>query len=410
MVEVATNPVKMPSMELSQNEKREVIFKGFMTAGFFSIIYLLIIYIFRQTLLSEGGTESFQAFKEWFTNSPGYIRVTEDTITFMYGLAMIIGVALSCRNRIQRIILNHIQAYIHYMAKGYYDLRIDVTQAGGYQDLANNVNTLMDSIQHALAEQARAEDAKDEMIHNIGHDLRTPLTSMIGFLGLLDTKAYRNQEELDQYIEVAYAKSKAMQILVNDLFDYSSSLHGNVTINLQTIPLSPYLEQIAGDFLLEAQKKNIDIQTKVLPEELMLNIDPDRMARAIGNLVTNAIKYGKGASYITLRAYEVKTSLYKNMTGSKQTASQQTGSLSDWVFIEVRNNGEKLSESDLEKIFERSYRADSSRNSKEPGSGLGLAIVKNLVELHQGNVCALVEKDDLVFRIEIPQKEDKNKT
>ena len=187
-----------PTMEFSQKEKREVIFKGFMTAGLFSVVYLLLIYIFRQTLLTEGGSESFQTFKEWFTHSPGYIRITEDTITFIYGITLIIGVTLSCRNRIQRITLNHIQSYIHYMALGNYYLRIDVSQAGGYQGLAKNVNTLIDSIQHALEEQEKAEAAKDEMIHNIGHDLRTPLTSMIGFLGLWESKAYRKQDELVQ--------------------------------------------------------------------------------------------------------------------------------------------------------------------------------------------------------------------
>lgn len=405
MSQRAFNPQTVPTMEFSQNEKREVILKGFMTAGFFSIVYLLLIYIFRQTLLSEGGSESFQVFKEWFTNSPGYIRITEDTITFIYGLAMIIGVTLSCRNRIQRITLNHIQAFIHYMALGNYDLRIDVDQAGGYQDLAKNVNTLIDSIQHAMEEQEKAEAAKDEMIHNIGHDLRTPLTSMIGFLGLLESKAYRNQDELDQYINVAYSKTKSMQSLVNDLFDYASSLHGNVTLNYQPIPLSPYLEQISADFMMEAQNKNIEIQTQVRPEELMLEIDPERMARAISNLVANAIKYGKGASYIQLKAYEVKASLYKSMSHLPENSCHKPKQVGDWVFIEVRNNGEKLSDHDLKKIFERSYRADSSRNSKEPGSGLGLAIVKNLLELHHGNVYALVENEDLVFRLEVPKEQ-----
>ena len=174
-----------------------------------------------------------------------------------------------------------------------------------------------------------------------------------------------------------------MQTLIAELFDYASSKQTTYVLQPSKIQLKLFMEQLAADFELSAGEKGIAIEVSVQPESLVGYFDVEKMARVFNNLVVNALKYGYGASVIKLNAFYSK--------------SQQT------IVYEVRNNGELISNKDLKQIFNRTYRTDQSRHSDEPGSGLGLSIVKNIVELHGGQVYALIDADELVFRIEMLQ-------
>ena len=125
------------------------------------------------------------------------------------------------------------------------------------------------------------------------------------------------------------------------------------------------------------------------------------MARVFNNLITNALKYGTGASQIVVKAYPAQNLKALDLPSSCQF--KRINPVKSWVILEVRNDGELLEEAELNKIFERSYRSDQSRNSKEKGSGLGLSIVKNFIQAHHGHVFALVEGQELVFRMCLPQ-------
>ena len=174
-------------------------------------------------------------------------------------------------------------------------------------------------------------------------------------------------------------------------------------MDFQFIPLNLFLEQIQADFDYQAQKLGVDLQIDVNPSDLEVLIDPEKIVRVLNNLITNAFKYGKGARYIRIQAKKISNQHYESLVKNESLHPLDKGQPSFWLEMEVANDGQLLDEKELEKIFERSYRSDKSRNSKEPGSGLGLAIVRNIIRLHKGDVHAFVHDKELVFRILIPQ-------
>ena len=142
------------------------------------------------------------------------------------------------------------------------------------------------------------------------------------------------------------------------------------------------MEQLVADFELSAREKTIELRLDIRPKNLVASFDVDKMARVFHNFLSNALKYGIGAHYIELLAYQE----------------------ANYIYFKVKNDGQPLDQSELEDIFQRSYRADQSRSANQPGTGLGLAIVRNIVELHHGRVYAEVDGQETIFTIEIPQK------
>ena len=299
-------------------------------------------------------------------------------------LAITIGVWITYlrikryRNMMQ---LGHALKHLNYIAEtNQYQYRIESIEIGAMSEVVESINRLVESTEHSLTEERRTEETKDELIANVSHDIRTPLTSIIGYLDAVIHEQYRSEEEKDGYIEIAYNKAIMMNTLVNDLFLYIESGQATYAIDTQTVPIKLFLEQLAAEFELEGREKGVDIVVEVAPENLSVDIDVDKMARVFSNFISNALKYGLGDSII-LRAY------------MSEDESK--------IILETRNNGEVLAESEYRNIFERSYRSEKSRTTEIPGSGLGLSIVKNIVGLHAGLVYATVENDETVFRIQL---------
>lgn len=291
-------------------------------------------------------------------------------------------------NRYKRMyIISHALDHLNYISDtSTYSYRIENHEDIGEMSLIiSSMNRLIESTEHSLEEKRRAEETKDELIANVSHDIRTPLTSTIGYLDAVVHKQFQCEEEKDEYIQVAYEKAKMMKTLVNDLFLYIESGQETYEVNIQSVPIKMYFEQIAAEFELEGDKQGVEIVVEVEPEDLFVSIDVEKMARVFSNLISNALKYGFG-DIIRLRAY----------INPEKTK----------VFLEARNNGEVLKESEYQNIFKRSYRTEKSRTSEIPGSGLGLSIVQNIVSLHRGLVYATVEDDETVFRIQLNHSEE----
>lgn len=315
-------------------------------------------------------------------------RSTSFVLLYITGFgAMLLAVILTnwrVRRRIRQVQLAHILDELKYIAKGNYDHRISDV-GGSMRDVIESINHLVDSTVEAMEEERRIEKTKDELIANVGHDIRTPLTSIIGYLGLIENQQYSSLEEVIAYAHIAYTKATSMQKMINDLFDYTILRQTTYHLDTQEVRVDLFLEQLVADFELEASQKGIQLQVEVIPQ-LYATFDVEQMARVFHNLISNALKYGTGATKIIVVA-------------EKNTSDFATKMLK----FEVRNNGALLEEHELERIFERSYRIDRARTFAQQGSGLGLAIVRNIIELHQGKVYAHVEQDELVFTMELPQ-------
>ena len=250
--------------------------------------------------------------------------------------------------------------------------------------LATNVNGVFDAAQKAMAEERGIERSKDEMITNVSHDLRTPLTSILGYLGLIvnDEQGNLSRADMTKYAKTAFDKAGQMKSLVEDLFDYTQVRQVDFKLRWAPLDLAAMLQQLAVNYELEAKNKDVVVSAVTNPKSIEMVGDPDRLARVFMNLISNALKYGDGATFVRLSA---KTIPAENVAE-----------------IRVTNNGEKIPEESIKRLFDRFYRVESSRNTKTGGTGLGLAIVNGVIEAHGGTV-RVESNDDLTsFIIRLP--------
>lgn len=392
MAEQHTKPTLatvQPTMHLSRVDKQELIVEVIVTMAVVLFITLSSIFLMRELVNYPVEFHHVRAsMRERF-------QITSSSMTALYSVIVVMGVAFGLfftkwrfDRRVKQMRLSHVLHYIQYIASGHYDVRIPNVAIPELKDVVQSINHLVDSTVDAMEEERRAEKTKDELISNIGHDLRTPLTSIIGYLGLVENHQYKTMEDILDYTHIAYSKAQHMQKLVNDLFDYTQSITTVSQLNRQKVNIYLYLSQLAADFELQASEKHITIDVQVSPETVVGEFDVEKMARVCHNLMSNAIKYGVGATEIILKA----TAEYHRNTTTL-----------NYITFEVINDGMPIPQTELEAIFQRSYRSDQSRSSDQAGTGLGLSIVKNIIELHEGDVYATIEENKTKFIFVIPQ-------
>ena len=370
-------------MRLTRSERSELVVEAIITMSLIFFLYLSALLIYRQAIDYK---LNFFGLDTTLRHMLGLTRQQIIVSVYIFSLASCVVAILVTNWRVKRRInqmkLTHILDYLKYIAQGHYEIRIPQTDLGEMDEVVSSINHLVDSTVRAIEEERKIEKSKDELITNIGHDIRTPLTSVIGYLGLIENQQYHSQEELARYAHVAYRKAQQMQSLVQDLFTYTATRQTTTEIRPVQVQVLRFMEQLVADFELSAREKTIELRLDIRPKNLVASFDVDKMARVFHNLLSNALKYGIGAHYIELLAYQEE----------------------DYIYFKVKNDGQPLDQSELEDIFQRSYRADQSRSANQPGTGLGLAIVRNIVELHHGRVYAEVEGKETIFTIEIPQK------
>ena len=211
------------------------------------------------------------------------------------------------------------------------------------------------------------------------HDLRTPLTSVMGYIGLVIQRRYKDENEMDEYLNVAFNKAKRLKVLIDDLFEYTKYNNNGITLNKSQVNLSEFLSQLIEELMPMLDENNLTVFKKFECEKALVLIDPIKMLRVFENLLTNAIKY----SY---KPGEIIIGLYKN---------------DNKAVVVFRNKGEHLPKEKTDKLFDRFYRVDESRNTSTGGSGLGLAISKNIVELHGGKIWADSIGNNISFYVEL---------
>lgn len=223
------------------------------------------------------------------------------------------------------------------------------------------------------------EQKKDELIVYLAHDIKTPLTSMIGYLSLLSEIKDMPQEQRNRYIDIALDKSYRLEYLINELFDVARFNSEKIVLEKEEINLNLMLEQIADDFYptLKEMNKKINFTSD---EKTILYADPDKLSRVFNNLIKNAVNYSKENTDIDISILNKE--------------NQAT--------VKITNKGKQIPKEKLDKIFEKFYRLDSSRRSKTGGSGLGLAIAKEIVELHGGRIYAESDMKETTFSVILP--------
>ena len=381
--------MKKQKVILTTKEKSELFGEGVITVILLLLLNLSIIILLNLAVLNDPRLENGIFF-------------LKKTITFANGMhlwswqrlfvgVMLVGDAIVVYwrliRRYRQMQLRHVIEELHYIADGHFDHRIPFVVKTDLQKVIDSINALVDSTVASMEEERQIEQSKDDLITNVSHDIRTPLTSIIGYLGLL--KSSELNEDQAKYIKIAYDKALQMKALAEDLFEYTT-LRSSTNNKLVLAPLhvNSMLEQVAAGFELEAEKKNIAFNVVTRPRDLVIDADAKMIVRMLNNLISNALKYGHGATEINLIANKVNNK---------------------FVELRVENNGEQIPKKSLQKIFDRFYRVESSRNLKTGGTGLGLAISKSIVDLHGGTIKCQSTSELTSFIIQLPLNSPKAK-
>ncbi|MCC2518984.1 sensor histidine kinase [Bacillus paranthracis] len=269
---------------------------------------------------------------------------------------------------------------VNEIAKGNLAYRIEEKGQDEMALLTKNINQMAKGLMVNIEKGREIERQKNELITNVSHDLRTPLTSIMGYLRLLQDAKYENREQYDEYIKIAFSKSEQLKNLIEDLFEYTKLTNENIVLEKQEICINEMLDQLIEELVPQAEEHGLSI-TKEFPEErIHAVVDPEKIVRVFDNLLMNAIKYSKDEG-------EIKVSLQRQ----KET-----------IQISVKNPSEEFTKKELEHLFERFYKKDQSRSRVAEGSGLGLAIAKSIVDMQGGDIRAKYEDGLVQFIISLP--------
>lgn len=262
--------------------------------------------------------------------------------------------------------------------------KLDVTVPGRSPDelgmLAENLTLMTRRLNASLEEERAAQRTKQELITAVSHDLRTPLTSVLGYLALIENDQYRDELELRYYVGIAYSKGKQLKRLIDQLFEFTRTTYGGVQLRPVPVNLGELLEQLAEEFVPTLQAAGMHYSIALPPDRVMATLDPDLMVRVFENLIANAIHYGSAGKQVDIELARFDGNLV----------------------VKIANYGEPIPGRDLPHIFETFYRVEKSRSEKTGGAGLGLAIAKNIVTLHGGAIRAYNEPTRVVFEVILP--------
>lgn len=270
--------------------------------------------------------------------------------------------------------LNRILVATEAMANGRLNEDIKVVGKSPLAEHAKNLNNLREGVRVSMTEQAKSERLKTELITNVSHDLRTPLTSIITYTDLLKNEEL-SSEERSKYVDILDKKSQRLKTLIEDLFEVSKMASGNLELHKQRVDLTQLLQQALAEHEEEISKSGLDFRVNSSDSPLIAYVDGQRWWRVLDNLIVNSIKYTLQGTrvYITLR---------------------KVGDTAEFV---VKNITKYELGDNTDELFERFKRADTSRHTD--GSGLGLAIAQSIVDMHNGNM--KIEVDGDLFKVTV---------
>lgn len=314
----------------------------------------------------------------------GYIKINENRIIvyYYYGsinepdgngtLVIIVFILIFIfliRGRVKYIV--NMSKSIKLIAGGNLAERIKVKYKDELRELAESINF--------MASQLESEDMrKKEFITNISHDLRTPLTTIMGYLKIIDEGKFKDEGELKEYLSIINRKTGYLKSLLDDFFSYSKLNSKDMDIEMFEIYEQELLRQIVDEEERNFKEKSLDLSLTMEETPIHIKGSGELLERAINNILSNALKYSKP---------DTKVFIYLKIENG-------------YSVLEVRSTPkEKLKEADMERIFERLYKKDNSRN--EEGSGLGLTITKEIMKIHNGFVKGKVDGNEVVFSIGI---------
>lgn len=295
-------------------------------------------------------------------------------------LFYVVGIYLICMSSIKKA-QNHLEIIINSIEK----IPNASAKIPAFPKELKNVEIEVKDIQHTIYRNEQiakeAEQRKNDLVVYLAHDLKTPLTSIIGYLSLLDESPELPEESREKFTSITLDKAYRLEQLINEFFDITRFNLQNIELDKNHINLSVMLSQIVDEFYPLFDEKGLSIETNI-ESEISIVADADKLARVFDNIIRNAISYSYSDTCLYLTA--------------------STNETQDGVIIKLRNTGDEIPEEKLNRIFEKFFRLDSARSTRKGGAGLGLAIAKQIVELHGGSIGAISCEEYTEFIIEFP--------
>lgn len=267
------------------------------------------------------------------------------------------------------------------LKNGELNYKIEIEREGTLKDIADNINTISDGLQVSIQREVQAERMKTELISNVSHDIKTPLTSIITYIDLLKQENIENEVAKD-YILVLEQKANRLKILTDDLFEAAKATSGDMPVHLESVHVQSLVQQTLGEYGEKLSEKGFMLRVQMREEPLYIRADGKLMWRVLSNLLSNVMKYSVPYSRVYLDIEE------------------ENG----YVNICIKNISEQELNISADELMERFVRGDESRGTE--GSGLGLNIANSLVELQNGNF--KIEIDGDLFKVLVQMPKDSN--
>ena len=349
----------------------------------FTMIILMPLLLFAATLygFSQSQAQKAQAVTESdgtvydisitdSADSQGRVHVMAKDL-FISAFVILISVALVVGLWVYRSIavpLVKLKKATQNIKEGNLDFVLDVEGKDEFSELCQDFEEMRRRLKESTEEKSLMEKENRELISNISHDLKTPITAVKGYVeGIMDGVA-DTQEKMDRYVRTIYNKTNEMDHLINELTFYSKIDTNRIPYTFSKLNVEDYFADCSEEVGLELETRGIElVYANYVEKDVMVIADGEQIRRVIHNIISNAIKYmDKPKGIIQIRIKDV----------------------GDFIQIEIEDNGKGIGPKDLPYIFDRFYRTDVSRNSSKGGSGIGLSIVKKILEDHGGKVWA----------------------
>ena len=283
--------------------------------------------------------------------------------------------------------VNEITKGIYRIADGDLETVIEPKGEDELTYIANSLNDMTEKLKDLMEKERIAERTKNELITNVAHDLRTPLTSIIGYMGFLSNDEKLEEAVQKRYIAIVYQKAKRLEKLIEDLFSFTKLNYGKIAMKVEKVDLVMLLNQLLDDFYPSFENHNLTEEFVSNQPSIILDGDGNLLARLFDNLINNAIKYGAEGKKILVRLHATEAV----------------------VTVSVINYGYVIPKEELPLLFEKFYRVEQSRSTNTGGTGLGLAIAKNIVDMHGGTINVSSDLKGTVFAVKLKVDFDINR-
>ncbi|MCI8515778.1 MAG: HAMP domain-containing histidine kinase [Hungatella sp.] len=353
----------------------------------FSTIFACLVDLFLVTNLSMLGEYAVRQGREDSLSAVFY--QPDSIVVILYVLAGIATFSLSFL-LLQRNSMNYItrlSTAIRNISEGDLNTMVEVEGDDEFSAMAANLNKMVEDIRELMDKERESERTKNELITNVAHDLRTPLTSIIGYLELLSGPTKLTPEMEKKYINITYTKAKRLEKLIEDLFGFTKLNYGKVSMKITKVDIVKLLSQLLEEFYPNFMDKDLAYELQSNVPAKIITADGNLLARLFDNLINNAIKYGAEGKRIVVKIHAADTI----------------------VTVSVTNYGYVIPGDELPLLFEKFYRVEQSRSTNTGGTGLGLAIAKNIVDMHGGTIGVTSDLNGTVFTVRLQVDFDINR-